>query len=118
MNDSPDNLEARLRQLRPRPLNPAIEPRVAAALDVDAEAQAEPRAPRNRFFWSAVTSGAIAACVIAGVFLTEPAPTRRSPFSQSSAGTIASSGPELGALARADWRSSDELNPDLHRSHR
>jgi len=118
MTDSPENLDARLRQLRPRPLNPAIGSRVAAALDVDAAAPVETRLPRNRFFWSAVTSGAIAACVIAGVCLSEPPPARTDPFHQSPAGTTASSGPELGALARADWRMSDEFAPDLHRSHR
>lgn len=118
MTDSPDDLETRLAQLRPRPLDPVLESRVAAALQLDGDRPAELCVPGNRFFWSAVATGAIAACVIAGVFLSEPAPARPSAFAQSTGHSLASPGPEPAALARADWRWSDEFNPDVHRSHR
>src|SRR5216684_2049473 len=82
VTESFDNLESRLAGIRPRPLNPALESRIASALAEDAAAESPASPPHNRFFWSAVTSGAVAACVIAGVFLTEPGMSHPTPPSQ------------------------------------
>ncbi|HSZ56859.1 MAG TPA: hypothetical protein VK797_14420 [Tepidisphaeraceae bacterium] len=95
-----DALESRLGQLRPRAFSRSLEDRIATELD------RKPASARgNRFFWSAVASGAMAASVIVAVLATQP--TRRA---NAAPAFIGRSNPNpLTALARADRRWGDEL---------
>lgn len=103
-NQSRSPTESRLAQLRLRSLSPSLENRVATGL---AEAQQARRA--DRFLWSAIVSGAIAACVIVGVLVTGS--NARGPSRSSAVGNhSAHSGSSVTMLARADQRWGDELN--------
>jgi hypothetical protein len=95
-----DPLESRLNQLRPQAVSRTLEGRIAEALD---RGQATSR--YDRFFWSAVAGGAIAACVILLVLLTEP--TR--PASAPPTFVDRSNANSLTALVRADRLWGDEL---------
>ena len=103
-----ESLESRLGQLRPREVSQSLEDRVARELE------GEPAVVRHdRFFWSAVASGAIAACVVAGVLVAEPPrrPNAAAPIVDRSI-----PGP-LTALARVDRRWGDELRLASDWSH-
>src|SRR5579864_6111086 len=128
VTDPSNKLESRLRQLRPRTISRALEERIGVKL-VEAPHTLSPspgipghgegggafrgvntdplpnRPPeyrgREKIFWSAVVSGAIAACVIVVVFHSESAgPRNVSPSTL----TIPNSNPVLTAIARADGR--------------
>ena len=96
--------ESRLAQLRLRPLSATLESRVATGL-----AEADRAHRGDRFLWSAIASGAIAACVIVGVLVTDS--NARGPSRSSTLGNhSAHPGSSVTMLARADQRWGDELN--------
>jgi hypothetical protein len=95
-----DELENRLARLSPRALSASLTQRIASELELESAP-----AHGDRFFWSAVAGGAIAACVIVAVLLSEPSPSAsRAPFIDDH--TVQNS---LTALARADRPLGNEL---------
>jgi hypothetical protein len=103
-----DELENRLAWLRPRALSPTLTQRIAS----DLERESAP-VRGDRFFWPAVAGGAIAACVIVAVLLSEPSRSVPGPAIVDDP-TVKNS---LTALARADRRSGDELTLASDWSH-
>ena len=101
MTDGYEPWERRLSRLRPRELSPALVSRI------ETELEAPVPAPRSdRVLWCAITSGAMAACVIAGVLLRQPASASSAPPAMVRDGV-----PRLGSfaesIARADAGSDD-----------
>jgi len=143
MSEQFDNLELRLNRLRLRPISAGVEQRIADELDetvtgkstcpchpemeqTDTQKSAGRRhllladarwsRPRDRWLWSAITSGAIAACVIVAMLITDAQsdvravrlPIERHMQPANSSGI---------ALASAGQTWGDELGFALHRSN-
>jgi hypothetical protein len=105
MIDPTQDLEARLASLRPRALSPDLEGRIAGQV-------AEPNRVRRGdwFFVSAVASGAMAACVIVGMLITQSLTRSATRLSDLADVGAADPGVRMTALARAGWRWGDDLN--------
>ena len=113
MNDAPSPLESRLARLQPRALGAALEARIAGSLS---ESTSHHRG--DRLLWSAMLSGAAAACVIVAMLFVEPA---RSEAPHVPHVPVAQSRPPSGDVPMLAWagqRWGDELGPDQRWSSR
>ena len=105
MSELPNQLERRLAQLRPRDLPSDLESHIATGL---ADARHFDRADLR--LWSAIVTGALAACVSIVTLVREPAPS--APGRAISLGDVRGQGGTnlMPALARVDGRWTDELD--------
>ena len=108
MNETDGNIESRLEALRPRPISPDLENRIARGTS-----RPVPTRAARGFFWTTVAGGALAASTILVLLINQafaPAPdanfVSRGASHDSSAFTV---------VAQADWRWGDDLNFDDHR---
>jgi hypothetical protein len=111
VSEASDNLEARLNRLRLRPVSAGLEQRIAANLGEDPAGK-----PGDRWLWSAIISGATAACVVVAILISDArSGIRAEPLPvESHLGQTSSSGPALASAAQS-W--GDELGPGMNRSH-
>jgi hypothetical protein len=101
MTEQPNPLEAELAAIKPRKMSPSL----SEQLEAHMATSAMPRRS-DRFLLSAISAGALAACVILAVLLSEITPSPAVP----SAAIVPSQSPTIRdyqlALARADapWK--------------
>lgn len=108
MNDRLNNLDARLARLRPRPISAALEDHIAEGLAASGANRTD-----DRFLWSAIVSGALAACVVIALLINDATSGSRFPRQRViyESAMQDSTGP---MLASADHRWGDELNAALN----
>ena len=110
MTEPNDNLESRLSSLRPRPVTPSLECRIARMT-----ASPAPSRVALGLFWTAVSGGAVAASIILALLTTQN-------VRPVSGGSVALLGPpkppSFTVLASVDWHWGDDLKIDFNESRR
>ncbi len=111
MTEPSDNLESRLFSVRPRPITPSLESRIAHSTAILAPSRAA-----VSMFWTALAGGAIAASIILIMLTAQNTGPLRPGYPMVSVLNQPSSISNLTTLASADARWGDDLY--VHESRR